>query len=94
MADFTARIRLDADNKQVVIEVVDAAGEVATSWGSVTLKLGKDPGTTPESPGHAMGTEIKLRETEGCDPETGDPRFCMMLRSEWYNTALTSDPET
>lgn len=88
------KARLDATNKQIVIEVVDdATGVAAGSFGSVTLKLGADPGTTPTSPKIAMGKEICLRETKGCDA-AGNPVYCMVLRSEWYATPLTANPET
>lgn len=88
------KARLDATNKQIVLEVVDdSTGAVVTTYGSVTLKLGADPGTTPANSGIAMGKELEIRETKGCD-DAGDPAYCMMLRSEWYATPLTSDPET
>lgn len=88
------KARLDATNKQIILEVVDdATGAAVTTYGTVTLKLGADPGTTPASPEYAMGQEIAFRETKGCD-DAGDPAYCMMLRSPWYATALTSDPET
>ena len=64
-----------------------------TAWGKITLKLGKNPGTTPSNPGTTMGLDITLRETKGCD-DNGDPVYCMMLRSEWYATAKTSNPTT
>jgi hypothetical protein len=89
------KARLDATNKQIVLEVVDdTTGAAVTSWGSVTLKLGEDPGANPASPGTSMGQELEIRETIGCDPATGDPRYCFMLRSPWVTTALTTDPET
>jgi hypothetical protein len=94
MADIV-KIRLDATNKQIVLEVVnETTGVAVAGWGKVTLKLGIDPMTLPTSPGDAMGLDIKLHETKGCDPTTGDPRYCMMLRSNWYVDAVTADPET
>lgn len=93
MADRIIRLAFDAENKQIIGQVTDTSGTVVFAWGSVKLTLGNDPGTVPASPGTNMGKEIKFRETQGCDPDTGEPKFCMMLRSEWYNTALTSDPE-
>lgn len=84
---------LDATNKKIVLEVVDDdSGLAAGSFGSVEIKLGASGGT-PTSPGTAMGMTITLRETKGCD-DAGDPVYCMMLRSEWYTTPLTADPET
>jgi hypothetical protein len=94
MADYTVRARLDAENKQIVLEVLDSAGAIATAWGQVVLTLGKDPGTTPAGNETTMGQPLAIRETVGCDPATGDPRYCFMLRSPWVETALTSDPET
>lgn len=94
MADRIIMLAFDAENKQVVAQVTDTSGSVISAWGTVKLTLGKDPGTVPSDPGTSMGKEIKLRETKGCDPETGEDRFCIMLRSEWYEEALTSDPET
>lgn len=90
------KARLDATNKQIVLEVVDdTTGAVITSWGSVTMKLGQDPGGTPaDGTGITMGEPLEIRETVGCDPATGDPRYCFMLRSPWVTTAKTSDPET
>lgn len=86
------KIRLDAENKRIIMEVVDdTTGVIDTSWGSIELKLGQTGGT-PTSPGMTMGKEIELREMQGCDPSTGDPRFCMTLRSPWYTTQLTSNP--
>lgn len=85
----------DGPNKRFVLQMVDeASGDIVASWGNVTLELGQVPLSTPDDPGTTMGKEIKLRETIGCDPATGDPRYCMMLRSEWYPTQLTSVPET
>ncbi len=92
MADYTVNISLDAENKRIVINVVDAAGAVQADWGQVLLPLGKDPGGTPTQPGHAMGQRIELRETEGCDA-TGTPQYCMMLRSAWYPAKKTSNPK-
>jgi len=93
MADRIIHLAFDADNNQILAQVTDAAGTVVTAWGTVKLKLGKDPGTVPTQPGHNMGMAIEFRETQGCDPTTGDPVYCMMLRSAWYATALTSNPE-
>jgi len=93
MADRVILLAFDAENRQIIGQVTDATGTVVSAWGSVKLTLGKDPGTTPSSPGTNMGLEIKFRETVGCDA-TGTPQFCMMLRSAWYGTAKTSDPET
>lgn len=95
MADIV-KARLDATNKQIVLEVVnDSTGVVVTSWGQVVLKLGQIPAVgTPASPETTMGQPLAIRETIGCDPVTGDPRYCFMLRSPWATTQLTSDPET
>jgi len=93
MADRVIMLAFDAENRQIIGQVTDATGTVVSAWGSVKLTLGKDPGTTPSSPGTNMGKEIKFRETKGCD-EAGDPVYCMLLRSEWYATPLTADPET
>lgn len=92
MADRIIMLALDAENKQILAQVTDTSGTVVSAWGSVKLTLGKDPGTTPANPGTTMGLEVKLRETQGCDAE-GDPVYCIMLRSEWYATAKTSNPE-
>jgi hypothetical protein len=89
------KARLDATNKQIILEVVDdTTGAAVTSLGTVTLKLGADPGGAPAAnTGIAMGKDIKLRETIGCD-DAGDPQYAMVLRSEWYATALTNNPGT
>lgn len=92
MADRIIHLAFDADNNQILAQVTDAAGTVVTAWGTVKLTLGKDPGTVPTQPGHSMGMAIEFRETLGCDAE-GAPAYCMMLRSAWYSTALTSNPE-
>lgn len=91
MADYTVIARLDAASKQIVLAVVDSSGVVATDWGTVVLQLGKNPGTTPLDPGTTMGKDIQLRETKGCDDD-GNPQYCMIPRSEWYSTPITSDP--
>lgn len=94
MANLT-KIGAKTSDKTFTVQVVDdATGAVVSSWGSVSLKLGAAPGSVVAGTFITMGKEIKLRETVGCDPTTGDPRYCVMLRSEWYVTALTSDPET
>jgi hypothetical protein len=93
MATRIINLALDAENKQIIGQVVDTDGAVISAWGSIKLTLGKDPGTVPSNPGTTMGKEIKLRETVGCDAE-GNPVYCLMLRSEWYATPLTSNPET
>lgn len=93
MAGNFVIIERDADNKKFHIRVIDSTGAEVGSWGSVSLVLGQDPGTTPANPGTTMGLEIKLRETKGCN-DAGDPAYCMMLRSEWYATAKTSNPTT
>jgi len=88
------KARLDATNKQIILEVVDdLTGAAVTTYGTVTLKLGANPGGTPANSGIAMGKDIKLLETKGCDA-AGTPQYCMMLRSTWYATALTSNPNT
>jgi hypothetical protein len=92
MADRQIHLAFDADNNQILAQVTDAAGTVVSAWGTVKLTLGKDPGTVPANPGHTMGKEIKFRETVGCDAEGGTV-YCIMLRSEWYATPLTSNPE-
>lgn len=94
MATGTIQLALDTENRQIMARLLDSAGAEVSTWGSVKIVLGADPGTVPASPGTNMGKEIKLRETQGCDPDTGDPMYCIMLRSAWYSTALTSDPET
>lgn len=91
MADRNIILRFDATTKQILGQVTDADGAVVVAWGSVKLTLGKDPGTVPASPGTNMGKEIKFRETIGCDAD-GNQKHCIMLRSEWYDTAITSDP--
>lgn len=93
MAGNYVIIERDADNKKFHIRVIDSSGAAVGSWGDVSLVLGQDPGTTPANPGTTMGLEIKLRETKGCN-EDGDPVYCMMLRSEWYDTPKTSNPTT
>jgi hypothetical protein len=85
-------LALDESTKEILAQVTQNDGTVVSAWGKISLMLGKDPGTTPANPGHSMGLEIKLRETVGCDEE-GEPAYCMMLRSEWYATPLTSNPE-
>jgi hypothetical protein len=85
------RLELDAANHQITARLVDGETDPVPAWGSITLKLGEDPGTVPANPGHTMGKEIKLRETVGCDNE-GNPVYCLMPRSEWYSTPLTSNP--
>jgi len=88
------KIRLDAENKRIIMEVVDdTTGIIDTSWGSIELKLGQTGGT-PTSPGMTMGQPLEIRETIGCDPVSGDPRYCFMLRSPWVSSPLTADPET
>ena len=89
------KARLDATNKQIILEVVDdTTGAAVTTYGTVTLKLGANPGGAPAAnAGIAYGKDITLKETEGCDVN-GDPQYCMMLRSAWYATALTSNPQT
>lgn len=94
MADRIVMLAFDAENKQIIGQITDTSGGVISAWGTIKLTLGKDPGSVPSDPGHTMGKEIKFRETVGCDPESGEPRYCIMLRSEWYETALTADPET
>ena len=91
MADYTVVARLDAENKTMQLMVVDSSGVAVATWGSVALTLGKNPGTTPASPFTSMGKQIKLRETKGCDDD-GNPQYCMIPRSEWYSTPITSDP--
>ncbi len=93
MPDFHVNIKLDAENKQIILNVVDADGVIQSDWGEIALTLGKDPGTTPTQPGTAMGEDVALRETKGCDAD-GNPCYCMMLRSPWYATPKTSNPET
>lgn len=90
------KIGLSAENKQIIMEVVDdTTGAVITSWGQVVLQLGQVPGVgTPTSPGTTMGEPLAIRETIGCDPATGDPRYCFMLRSPWVTIQKTFDPET
>jgi hypothetical protein len=88
------KARLDATNKQIILEVVDdTTGATVTTYGQVALKLGADPGTTPTSPETAMGQPLAIRETKGCD-SGGSPVYCFMLRSPWVAAALTADPET
>jgi hypothetical protein len=93
MADRIISLRFDAENKQLLGQVTDADGVVVSTWGSIKLTLGKDPGTLPADPGTNMGKEIKFRETAGCDAE-GNTVYCMMLRSEFYTNPLTADPST
>lgn len=93
MADRVIHLAFDADNNQLIGQVTDATGTVVSAWGSVKLTLGKNPGGTPANPGHNMGMDICFRETKGCNDD-GDPVYCMMLRSEWYATAKTSNPTT
>ena len=93
MAGNFVIIERDAENKKFHIRVIDSTGAEVGSWGSVSLVLGQNPGGTPANPGTTMGLEIKLRETKGCDA-AGNDQFCMMLRSAWYSTAKTSNPET
>lgn len=93
MATYNARIRLDAENKQIILDVVDASGNQVSAWGQIKLPLGKDPGTVGANPGTNLGQAIELRETRGCDPTTGDARYCIVLRSPWYETPLTSNPD-
>jgi hypothetical protein len=85
-------LALDESTKEIFAQVTENDGTVVSAWGKVSLMLGKDPGTVPANPGHTMGKEIKFRETLGCDAE-GAPAYCIMLRSEWYATPLTSNPE-
>ncbi|NOS70045.1 MAG: hypothetical protein HOP33_08950 [Verrucomicrobia bacterium] len=89
--NYTVVAKLDAENKRILLVVVDDSGTVDTAWGTVVLALGKDPGTTPLDPGTTMGMDIQLRETKGCD-DAGTPQYCMIPRSTWYPTAKTSDP--
>jgi len=91
MAGNFVIIDRDANNKQLSLRVVDATGALVATYGSIKLVLGADPGGTPASPGTNMGKTVMFRETKGCD-DTGTPMYCMMLRSEWYATPLTSDP--
>jgi hypothetical protein len=93
MADYKVILQLDGEGKAIVGKVVDAAGADVSTWGSITLELGKNPGGTPTNPGTTMGLEIKLRETKGCD-DSGNTKYCMMLRSVWYDSPKTSNPET
>lgn len=93
MPDYHVNIKLDAENKRIILNVVDSTGVIQSDWGEISLELGKDPGTTPTQPGTCMGEDVALRETIGCDPETGAPKYCMMLRSLWYATPKTSNPE-
>ena len=68
MADIV-KARLDATNKQIVLEVVnDSTGVVVTSWGQVVLKLGQIPAVgTPTSPEHRIDEEMdRWRST--CSP--------------------------
>jgi hypothetical protein len=92
MADYFVNIKLDAENKQIILNVVDSTGVIQSDWGEIALTLGKDPGTTPTQPGTTMGEDIALRETKGCDDE-GNPVYCMLPRSTWYSTPKTSNPE-
>jgi hypothetical protein len=85
-------LALDESTKEIFAQVTENDGTPVTAWGKISLKLGKNPGTYPSSPGTTMGLEIKLRETIGCDEE-GEPAYCIMLRSEWYPVSLTTDPE-
>lgn len=94
MADRIVLLALDPENKKITGKILDSTGAEVSAWGSIELVLGKDPGTTPASPGTTMGKTIKFRETQGCDPETGAAKYCIMPRSEWYDTPLTSDPTT
>lgn len=86
-------LALDEANRQIIAQVTDLDGVVISPWGSVKLTLGKDPGTTPANPGTNMGMDITFRETVGCD-SAGVTKYCIMLRSIWYATAKTSNPET
>lgn len=92
---YITKVRLDAGNRQIVIEVVDSGtGVVNMSWGQVVLKLGMRPLVGfPTSPETSMGQPLAIRETKGCDA-AGNPAYCFMLRSPWVPTSLTADPET
>ena len=89
----TCVITRDAENQELTLKVFDAAGAEAGTYGKVVLKIALEEAGNPSSPGHSMGKIIKFRETKGCDAG-GNPVYCMVLRSEWYATALTADPET
>lgn len=91
MADYYVNIKLDAENKRIILNVVNSSGVIQSDWGEIALELGKDPGTIPTQPGTAMGEDIALRETKGCDDE-GNPVYAMVLRSPWYTDAKTSNP--
>ena len=93
MPDVIVKLSLDADNNRFVAQVTDTSGTVLAGWGSIKLEVGLNPGGVPANPGTTMGKEIILRETKGCN-DAGEPRYCMLLRSEWYTTAITSNPTT
>jgi hypothetical protein len=91
MADYTVSIKLDSENKEIVMEVLDAAGNSVPEWGWVFLQLGLEPEAITSSPGHTVGKAIELRETKGADPITSEPVYAMVMRSPAYDTALTDD---
>jgi len=85
---------MDATNKRIVLEVVDATTGVRDyTYGPIIIEVGALAGGTPANPGNSDGEIIMLRETKGCDAD-GNPQYCLMLRSEWYDTAKTSNPTT
>lgn len=69
---------LNGVDKEIILR--GAAGD-----GDLKLKLGA-AGVI----GTIMGKHVEFRETRGCDPMTGAPRYCMIPRSEWYDTPMTN----
>lgn len=61
-------IQLDAGNKQIT-------GVGAVGDGSFIMKTAPDEGT--------WGQLVQFSWTKGCDPVTGAPRYCVVMRSPW-----------
>jgi hypothetical protein len=68
---LTAVVKSDAENKKLVLEVVDANGARDATQGSFEAALSR-----------AMGTEIKIREAKVCEP--GGTKYVLTVCSATY----------
>lgn len=88
-SENTFAVTVSADSDPVIkIELLSPDGN------PIAIMNGTPIGSLEIKYSDLRGKEIRVRETRGCDPLTNQPRYCMMLRSEWYSAPLTTTHDT